>query len=84
MIFCDLKDKDWLGKAFMGSVSAVKMLTSCPIFRRSDYHRRKNLDLICNAIKRISDLNVVINSRDDIIIDDQLKPWLIEVKRPLF
>ena len=39
-------------------------------FRRSEYHRRKNLDLICSAIKRVSDLNVAVNKRDDIVIDD--------------
>lgn len=38
--------------------------------RRSEYDRRKNLDLICSAIKRVSDLNVAVNKRDDIVIDD--------------
>ena len=40
------------------------------LFRRSEYHRRRNLDLIVNAIKRISDLNIAVNKRDDIVIDD--------------
>lgn len=44
---------------------------NCTFFtRRSEYDRRKNLDLICSAIKRVSDLNVAVNKRDDIVIDD--------------
>ena len=53
-----------------------KFIFSCS--RRSEYHRRRNLDLIVNAIKRISDLNITVNKRDDIVIDDMHKVLLIQ------
>lgn len=47
---------------------------NCTFFtRRAEYNRRKNLDIICSAIKRISELNVSVNKRDDIVVDDTLK-----------
>ena len=55
---------------FCSQTMLVSNLYDKNLFRRSEYHRRRNLDLIVNAIKRISDLNIAVNKRDDIVIDD--------------
>jgi hypothetical protein len=47
---------------------------NCTFFMsRSEYDRRKNLGIVCAAIKKISNLNILINSRDDIVLDETLK-----------
>jgi lipoyltransferase 1 len=43
---------------------------NCTFFtKKSDYRRRRNLDIICNAIKRISALNISVNQREDIVLN---------------
>ena len=47
---------------------------NCTFFtRRSRYDRTRNLNIICNAIKEATALNVAVNSRDDIVLDEDLK-----------
>ena len=47
---------------------------NCTFFtRRSKYDRRRNLDIICNAIKKTTELNVAVNAREDIVLDEQHK-----------
>ena len=47
---------------------------NCTFFtQRSDYHRRHNLDIICGAIRRMTDLNVSVNKREDIVLDEEHK-----------
>ena len=42
---------------------------NCTFFtRRSRYDRTRNLNIICNAIKEATALNVAVNSRDDIVL----------------
>lgn len=43
---------------------------NCTFFTRtSKYDRRRNLNIICNAIQNATALNVAVNSRDDIVLD---------------
>jgi len=47
---------------------------NCTFFtRRSEYDRKRNLHIICNAIKEATALNVAVNSREDIVLDDEHK-----------
>ena len=47
---------------------------NCTFFtRRSRYNRTRNLNIICNAIREATALNVAVNSRDDIVLDEDLK-----------
>lgn len=47
---------------------------NCTFFtQRSEYHRKHNLDVICSAIGRLTDLNVSVNKREDIVLDDKYK-----------
>lgn len=47
---------------------------NCTFFpRRSRYDRTRNLNIICNAIREATALNVAVNSRDDIVLDEDLK-----------
>ena len=47
---------------------------NCTFFtRRSRYDRTRNLNIICNAIREATSLNVAVNSRDDIVLDEDLK-----------
>lgn len=47
---------------------------NCTFFtQRSSYHRRHNLDIICGAIRRMTDLNVSVNKREDIVLDEDYK-----------
>ena len=42
---------------------------NCTFFtRRSKYDRRRNLNIICNAIGNVTDLNVAVNDREDIVL----------------
>jgi len=73
-------DWQYYGKLYILSPFCVDLIihlnywnifwSNATLFRRSEYHRRNNLDIICNAIKRISDLSIAVNKRDDIVIDD--------------
>merc|ERR1712025_93123 len=40
---------------------------------RSKYDRRRNLDIICKAIQKATSLNVSVNDREDIVLDEALK-----------
>merc|ERR1712111_191410 len=43
---------------------------NCTFFtRRSAYDRRRNLEVVCSAIKAVSNLNVSVNDRDDIVFN---------------
>jgi len=43
---------------------------NCTFFtRRSAYDRRRNLEVVCSAIKAVSSLNVQVNDRDDIVFN---------------
>lgn len=47
---------------------------NCTFFtRRSKYDRKRNLGIICNAIRNATALNVAVNSREDIVLDEQHK-----------
>lgn len=47
---------------------------NCTFFtRRDQYRRRHNLDIICNAIRRITALDVRVNEREDIVLDTDHK-----------
>lgn len=47
---------------------------NCTFFtRRSKYDRRRNLDIICSAIRNATELNVAVNSREDIVLDEKHK-----------
>ena len=47
---------------------------NCTFFtRRSRYDRKRNLNIICNAIKEATALNVAVNDREDIILDEKHK-----------
>ena len=42
---------------------------NCTFFtRRSKYDRRRNLDIICNAIGNVTNLDVSVNDREDIVL----------------
>ena len=42
---------------------------NCTFFtRRSKYDRRRNLNIICNAIGNVTDLKVAVNDREDIVL----------------
>ena len=54
-----------------GTVFHDKGNLNCTFFtRRSHYNRRRNLEIICNAIKDVTDMDVTLNDRDDIVIND--------------
>eukprot|EP00092_Neocalanus_flemingeri_P028491 GFUD01030941.1.p1 GENE.GFUD01030941.1~~GFUD01030941.1.p1 ORF type:complete len:340 (+),score=58.14 GFUD01030941.1:62-1021(+) len=40
---------------------------------KAEYNRTRNLNLICDALKRVVDLDVSVNKRDDIVIDGTKK-----------
>lgn len=43
---------------------------NCTFFtRRSAYDRRRNLEVVCSAIKAVSSLDVQVNDRDDIVFN---------------
>ena len=43
---------------------------NCTFFtRRSAYDRRRNLEVVCAAIKALADLDVRVNDRDDIVFN---------------
>ena len=43
---------------------------NCTFFtNKSDYHRRRNLNIICRAIRRMTCLDVAINDREDIVLN---------------
>ena len=43
---------------------------NCTFFtRRSAYDRRRNLEVVCAAIKAVADLDVRVNDRDDIVFN---------------
>jgi len=43
---------------------------NCTFFtRRSAYDRRRNLEVVCEAIKAVSNLDVRVNDRDDIVFE---------------
>lgn len=47
---------------------------NCTFFtRKSAYHRRHNLDIICAAIKRLTALDVSVNKREDIVLNNKHK-----------
>jgi len=47
---------------------------NCTFFtRRSRYDRKRNLNIICNAIKDATALNVAVNDREDIVLDEKHK-----------
>lgn len=47
---------------------------NCTFFtRKSKYDRKRNLGIICNAIRNATALNVAINNREDIVLDDKHK-----------
>lgn len=47
---------------------------NCTFFtRRSAYERRRNLDIICNAIQKTTHLDVSVNKREDIVLDNEHK-----------
>jgi lipoyltransferase 1 len=47
---------------------------NCTFFtRRSRYDRKRNLNIICNAIKASTALDVAVNSREDIVLDEKHK-----------
>ena len=47
---------------------------NCTFFtRRSRYDRKRNLNIICDAIKEATALNVAVNSREDIVLDEKHK-----------
>lgn len=47
---------------------------NCTFFtRRSKYDRRRNLDIICNAICNVTNLDVSVNDREDIVLGGQHK-----------
>lgn len=47
---------------------------NCTFFtRKSDYHRRHNLEIICSAIRRRTSLDVSVNDREDIVLDNTHK-----------
>jgi len=47
---------------------------NCTFFtRRSRYDRKRNLNIICNAIREATALNVAVNSREDIVLDEKHK-----------
>lgn len=47
---------------------------NCTFFtRRSKYDRRRNLDIICAAIRNATELNVAVNSREDIVLNEKHK-----------
>ena len=47
---------------------------NCTFFtRRSRYDRRRNLEIICSAIRRSTDLNVSVNKREDIVLNNEHK-----------
>ncbi len=47
---------------------------NCTFFtRKSEYHRRHNLEIICSAIRRMTGLNVGVNQREDIVLNDTHK-----------
>jgi len=47
---------------------------NCTFFtRRSRYDRKRNLNIICNAIREATALNVAVNDREDIILDEKHK-----------
>ena len=50
-------------------------LLKCPhgLWTPPQYDRRRNLDIICNAIKKATSLNVAVNSREDIVLDEKHK-----------
>jgi len=53
---------------------------NCTFFSsRSEYNRRKNLNLVCEAIRKVSHLNITVNSRDDIVLDETLKVKSIKI-----
>lgn len=47
---------------------------NCTFFtRKSQYDRRRNLEIVCKAIQSVSNiLNVRINERDDIVVNNGL------------
>ena len=43
---------------------------NCTFFtKRSQYERRRNLELICSALRRNTSLEVSVNEREDIVLD---------------
>ena len=47
---------------------------NCTFFtRRSKYNRRQNLDIICDALKLVTNLDISVNERDDIVLNNSLK-----------
>ena len=47
---------------------------NCTFFtRRSKYDRRRNLNIICNAIAQVTELDVAVNEREDIVLGGQHK-----------
>ena len=44
---------------------------NCTFFtRRTKYDRRRNLEIICNAIHKTTNLDVSVNHREDIVLND--------------
>nr|ACO15151.1 Lipoyltransferase 1, mitochondrial precursor [Caligus clemensi] len=47
---------------------------NCTFFtHRDQYRRRHNLEIICSAIQRLTNLNVGINAREDIVLNSETK-----------
>eukprot|EP00096_Caligus_rogercresseyi_P012728 TRINITY_DN5430_c0_g1_i1.p1 TRINITY_DN5430_c0_g1~~TRINITY_DN5430_c0_g1_i1.p1 ORF type:complete len:399 (-),score=82.02 TRINITY_DN5430_c0_g1_i1:74-1270(-) len=47
---------------------------NCTFFtHRDQYRRRHNLEIICSAIQRLTNLDVAINSREDIVLNSETK-----------
>ena len=47
---------------------------------RDSYNRKENLELICQALHRKYSLDVMVNHRDDILLDGEFKVYLRTIK----
>ena len=55
---------------------------NCTFFtKRSQYERRRNLDLICSALRRTTALDVSVNEREDIVLDGAHKGCGIQITK---
>ena len=41
--------------------------------QKSEYRRKHNLEIICSAIRRLTNLDVAINDREDIVLNNEHK-----------
>ena len=55
---------------------------NCTFFtKRAQYERRRNLDLLCSALRRTTALDINVNEREDIVLDGTHKECGIRDRR---